>query len=261
MDSQPAFGFKELMTHIVGDVAKAVYRRNGETQQDQVTRSQAAAHTIMGFQPRDGIEAILASRCLMFHELTVDSVRETLRGEPDTTRRATRANIVALDKAFGDNLTWLERYQSRPADGTREMEKAPMSTGAAETAELVAREPAETDTPAAQVPPAQQPAPEPSFAETELHLTASPEAVAACRANPEAMAALEAGDAERFARALGVDEPNGAFLLAADGPGSPFKATVMCRSETVAGSPDHRPNGVAAGDGHTGKTGSASRGR
>jgi len=37
-------------------------------------------------------------------------------------------------------------------------------------------------------------------------LQPSPEQIDACRANPEAMEALEAGDAERFARAMGVDQ-------------------------------------------------------
>ena len=50
----------------------------------------------------------------------------------------------------------------------------------------------------------------------------SPEVIAACRANPEAMAALNAGDAERFARAMGIDNPSEAYLAAAARPGSPF---------------------------------------
>jgi hypothetical protein len=50
----------------------------------------------------------------------------------------------------------------------------------------------------------------------------SPEAIAACRANPEAMAALDAGDPERFARAMGVDQPGEAYLAAAAGKGGVF---------------------------------------
>ena len=56
MDTQPAFGFKELFAHVIGDMAKAICERNGETQQQQFLRSQAAAHMIMGFLPRDVIE-------------------------------------------------------------------------------------------------------------------------------------------------------------------------------------------------------------
>src|ERR1700722_11312813 len=121
MDTQPAFGFKELLAHVVGDMAKAVSERQGETRQQHHARSQAAVHMIMGFLPRDVIEAILAGRCVMFHEMMVDSVGDTMRGEVDTTRRAARGNIVAMDRAFGANLTRLERYRARPAEGSRDM--------------------------------------------------------------------------------------------------------------------------------------------
>ena len=116
MDTTAAFGFGELFNSLIGDMAKAVCERVGETKQQQVIRSQTAVHAIMGFLPRDAIEAMLAGHCLMFHEMMTDSVRDTLRGEIDTARRATRATIVAMDKAFGNNLTRLERYRSRPAE-------------------------------------------------------------------------------------------------------------------------------------------------
>jgi len=70
----------------------------------------------MAFSPRDLIETVLAGRCVMFHELVVDSIHHTLRGELDTTRRATRATIVAMDKAFGNNLARFERYRTRSAE-------------------------------------------------------------------------------------------------------------------------------------------------
>jgi len=50
----------------------------------------------------------------------------------------------------------------------------------------------------------------------------SPEAMAACRTNPAAMAALNAGDAEGFARAMGIAKPSEAFLAAAARPGTVF---------------------------------------
>src|ERR1700722_4540281 len=131
MDTQPAFGFQELLTHVVGDMARAVSERPGETRREHHARSQAAVHMIMGFLPRDVIEAILAGRCVMFHEMMTDSVRDTMRGEVDSTRRATRGTIAAMDKAFGANLTRLEHYRSRPAEGSRDMpEERPVETAA-----------------------------------------------------------------------------------------------------------------------------------
>jgi hypothetical protein len=46
---------------------------------------------------------------------------------------------------------------------------------------------------------------------------ATPEVIAACQASPEVMAALDSGDAERFARAMGIKQPSDAFLAAAAG--------------------------------------------
>ncbi len=44
MQTQPAFGFSPLLTHLVDDVAKAVCERGGEPAQKQFDRSEAAVH-------------------------------------------------------------------------------------------------------------------------------------------------------------------------------------------------------------------------
>jgi hypothetical protein len=129
MDPQPTFGIKELLTHVVADIAKAVGERSGESRQCNYDRTEAAARSIMAFQPRDVIEVMLAGNCMMFHEMIVDSVQATLRGEETATRRAARGNIVAMDKAFGNNLALLESYRTRqaaatPADAQTEVEIA-----------------------------------------------------------------------------------------------------------------------------------------
>lgn len=250
MDTQPAFGFKELFSHVIGDMANAVAERNGETQQRQFVRSQAAVHTIMGLLPRDVIEALLAGHCIMFHEVMTDSVHETLRGEVDTMRRGTRSNLVALNKAFTGNLDRLERYQLRPSEGRRDaaetqpavsqakpdiVDPTPQPAAAAPT--TIAREPpavaapvsrptavpARTQAEPRDVPAQNQTRPTPpSPAAAAIPFRPSPEAIAACRTNPEAMAALDAGDPERFARALGIDQPSQAYLAAAAVPGNVF---------------------------------------
>jgi hypothetical protein len=115
VDTQPPFGPNDVLTHIITDMAQAVSWRRDEPESRRLVRAQAAARTIVAFQPRDAIEAMLAGHCVMFHELIVDSVQTTLRGELDSTRRATRSGIVAMDKAFGANLLRLEQYRTRQA--------------------------------------------------------------------------------------------------------------------------------------------------
>jgi len=126
MDTTATLSLKDLLIHIVGGIAKAVCERPGEPQPRQFARTQAAAQTIMAFQPRDAIEAMLAGHCLMFHELIVDDVHAALRDGA----AATRSGIVAMDKAFGANLTRLQRHRAHdgtaaePAEGRAETEIA-----------------------------------------------------------------------------------------------------------------------------------------
>ena len=91
MASTPGFGFNELFTHVVGEIAKAVCERSGETAQQQFARSQAAVHMILGFLPRDVIEALLAGHCVMLHETMLAGVHDTLLGEADAMRRCKSA--------------------------------------------------------------------------------------------------------------------------------------------------------------------------
>ncbi len=63
---------------------------------------------------------MLAGHCVMFHEVMVAGVLDTLRGEEPRMRRSTRSNLVAMNRAFLDTLTRLERYQERPAEGRRD---------------------------------------------------------------------------------------------------------------------------------------------
>ncbi len=204
MDTQSGFGFRQLLTHMVSDMVRAVSGRAGETAAEQFARTQAAAHMIMGFQPRDTIEAMLAGHCVMFHALLADSIHATLHGEQESHRRATRKNIVALDTCFGNNLARLERYQARQSEGMRDEDAPPID------AQGDGARPAQT-TPAAKPDPAET-AP---WDENSSSYQPSPEQIAACMANPEVMAALDAGDALAFARALGMEHPSEAFLAAA----------------------------------------------
>jgi hypothetical protein len=253
MDAQPAFGFKQLFTHIVGDMARAISERVGETSQQQFTRTQAAVQMIMGFMPRDVMEAMVAGHCVMFHELMTDSFRNTMRGEMDSHRRATRNNIIAQDKCFGVNLARLERYQARPSQGRRDAPDAlpAEATIEAEITDLAPRppmpEPARKQARPVQTPTAaapETPAADQPTAEATAIFHPSPEAIAACMANPEAMAALDAGDPDAFARALGIDQPSEAYLTAA------ARAGVFEQRVSGVRRPDpeaHRPDGANEG--------------
>jgi hypothetical protein len=252
MDPQPAFTFQDLFSFVVGDMAKVIAERDGETREQQSTRSRAAVHMILGFLPRDVIEAMLAGHCVMLHEIMTANVRTSLRGDAGPMRRRPHSNLAGLNKAFNDNLDRLERYRQRPAEGSRDAPETPSPT----TPDIAGPPPTEPIEPQPPGPVAQrlnraarrqaaragiraaavasrgapkpslvtpaQTRPLPDTARTAALYTPSPEAVSVCKANSEAMAALQSGDPAGFARAIGIEHPCEAFLTAANIKGSPF---------------------------------------
>jgi hypothetical protein len=131
----------------------------------------------MAFQPEDVIEAMIASHCVMFHELIVDSLHDTLIGEDPASRRPARSNIVAMDKAFGNNLARLEAYRTRRVEASHDIQPMP-ARDEADISDRVRRHQASA--------PARQP------------VAAAP--IAVRQAEPETM-----GDPARFARPVSVE--------------------------------------------------------
>jgi hypothetical protein len=131
MHAQAEFGVKDVFTHAIGDMAKAICERPGEGKQAQFVRARVAAAMIVDFLPRDAVQVMLAGHCVMFHEVMTDSILDTLRGQLDTMRTGTRSNIVALNRAFHMNLDRLDRYQTRQAAGEA-AEQAPRTESTAE---------------------------------------------------------------------------------------------------------------------------------
>jgi hypothetical protein len=248
MQTQPAFGFPRLLTHLVSDIAKAVCERGGEAPQRQFDRSEAAVHMVMGFLPRDVIEAMLAGHCVMFHSAMTDCVPETLRGEPDATRRGARSHLLGLNRAFTGNLDRLRQYRARPAEGNREAvatevrpavtpaESAepvvpPMNRAATRAARKLAaralRRTGRTPVAAAPVPASRDiPASPRAVVEGPVACWFSPSDLAAMHDNPAAMAAIAARDPVAFAHSYGITNPSAEFLAAAAEPGSPFAPDV-----------------------------------
>jgi hypothetical protein len=195
METQAVLGFREHLTHVVNDMADAISRRPGESTGQRSLRKRAAVKSISAFSPRDVPEATFAGRCLMFHELMVDSVRHTLSGEEEATRRSSRATIVAMDRAFGNNLAPLERYKSR----------VPAAHGAAQPVP-----PAAPPEAAAEAPPEETvvPTDDPRPAPDSIGVAQPPKGSVQ-------------GDPVRFANLTGVDA-RAEFVIAAKKPGCPL---------------------------------------
>jgi hypothetical protein len=182
--------FKQLISDIVTGLAKSIASRRGETPEQKLNRFRVATQMVLAFFPRDIVEMVLASRVVLFHEVTCDAAQEMLAGQTDPMRRATRGQIVAMDRCFQANLAKLEQYQARRADAERDVSTArPAQVASAETA-------------------SQPPAPDQTAAEeTDTPITLPPRAVEAIRRNKQAQTALAAGDPIAFGKAMGIENP------------------------------------------------------
>jgi hypothetical protein len=265
MDQQPAITFQDVFTHVIGDMAKAISERSDEAQDQQFARSGTAVHMILGFLPRDVPEAMLAGHCVMLHEIMTANVRSALCGDAEPRRRGADGSVVGLNRAFNETLDRLERYQQRPAEGSRDApdqqpdsapdDESPMPGPPTATPMLgptlnraARRHAARAETRAAAA--ASRSAPKQAVATPQqvgrgqppivVHrmpevAAPSPEAIAACNANQDAMTALTSGDPAGFARALGIAHPSEAFLAAATAKGSPFIRSAPLPSPSGAG--------------------------
>src|SRR3954470_24415410 len=183
MDPTAPLSFKALISHIIADMARALCERPNESKEQRFVRVQAATQMILGLLPRDVIEVMLAGHTVMFHDLITNSIHDTLQGQIDTMRRATRANIVALNRAFHMNLEKLAHYQLRPSQGTVE------ATGRTDAPPPERPpQPAPAGAPKA-ARPAQSPPPPNATSLPAMNYQPTPEQIAAVQANPEAMAA------------------------------------------------------------------------
>ena len=215
MTAQPAYSLRKALSHIVGDMARALAERRDETTAVRVARTNAAVHMILGFMPRDVIETVLAGHCVMFHEMIVDGVRGMFLSETAATRRSERGGIVAMDKCFINNLDRLRRSQLQPdrsraeeagatavpaaAEGSARDAAIDAKVSAAMTAANIREAARFTPPPVEAVepgrdarPPAAPAMDEPSLAGLDEADTLGDEAFAAFSANPAAKTALEA---------------------------------------------------------------------
>jgi hypothetical protein len=216
-------------------MANAISERQGQSQPLQAARTQAATYSILAFTPLDAVEAMIAGHCVMFHEAIVDTLRIAMRGEEGAKRRGSLGIILAMDKAFGNNLTRLERYRKRRDDS----QPAVIDLAETDIADRVRRHESQT-------PPREPARTEPSGQKAGSTMSPpnwpSPEQIAACRDNPEAMAALDAADPARFARAQGVEHPSEAYVAAASAQMAGFNRTGA--EVHSSGAPAHRPGGT-----------------
>jgi hypothetical protein len=111
----------------------------------------------MGFEPRDGVEYILAAMVFAHFSLILDSMRDVFQGQTEAMKLRTKSGVVALDRAMIGMIQQMRTERRRPMSMERARE-AP----AAEAPPPVVQPPAPQPAPQAAQPAPAQPAPQPA---------------------------------------------------------------------------------------------------
>jgi hypothetical protein len=118
MQANSKFGFEQLITELLRDLADAVADRPGESQAQRFARHQTAIFSTMAFHPRDAMETMLAGQCVMFDHLLRDATHDLLCSETAPGKLRVRSQIAALAKIFLKHLEQWCQLRARPEQQT-----------------------------------------------------------------------------------------------------------------------------------------------
>ena len=82
------------------------------------SRTRQMVYSVMGFEPRDGHEYMLATMIVGHYQLILHSMRQVFQGQMDSMMARTKSGIVSLDRAmlaFGRDM----REDPEAPDGAR----------------------------------------------------------------------------------------------------------------------------------------------
>jgi hypothetical protein len=122
--------------------AKAICDHAGDKPFLRESRTRQMVYSVMGFEPRDGHEYMLATLIVGHYHLILNSMREVFQGQMDTMMARTKSGIVSLDRAmlaFGREMREAQRRPvAREAEDARRQTEAALGPGPVEVAAWVA---------------------------------------------------------------------------------------------------------------------------
>ncbi len=125
--------------HILALATKALCDRPGESPDQAAAHTRAMVHTAMGFEPRDGLEYLLATLVYGHYTLILDSMRQVLHAPEGTDTARAKSGIAALERSLLAMVRELRLARRRP-----QAEDAPAPQPAEPPAEKPAKAPAGT---------------------------------------------------------------------------------------------------------------------
>src|SRR5258708_38288997 len=104
-------------------VARAICNRPGDSSTQRDSRPRQMVHSVLGFEPRDGLEYMLSTIAFGHFQLILDSMRDVFQVQTDALKARTKTTIVALDRAMLEMVKGLRMAGRRPM--ARSAEEAP----------------------------------------------------------------------------------------------------------------------------------------
>lgn len=104
--------------------ARAICDRLGETRSQGEGRTRQLVHTTLGFEPRDGLEYILAMMVFAHFNLILEAMRDVFQGQLEGTKLRTISGIVALDRAMMTMIRQMRTERKRPLAAARASDQA-----------------------------------------------------------------------------------------------------------------------------------------
>jgi hypothetical protein len=94
--------------------AQSMCDRAGDTPEQRASRTRQMVYAILGFEPRDGLEYMLATMVVGHFQLILQAMHEALWGQSDSIKARTRTGIVSLDRAMLSFVRELRLIRQRP---------------------------------------------------------------------------------------------------------------------------------------------------
>jgi hypothetical protein len=167
---------RSLAEELLQIVARAICDRPGENAPQRESRTHQMVQSTMGFEPRDGLEYMLATLAVGHFHLLLDSMHDAFQGQVDQLKAKTKTTIVALDRVMLEMIRELRMVRRRPTARSAE----DTQYGAADQYGAAAAAPSPRPMPA---PPNNEELP---WAEVPLPTPASPPECPGVAAVPEA---------------------------------------------------------------------------
>src|SRR6202795_5191149 len=98
-------------------VTRAICDRPGDTSAQRDSRTRQMVHSVLGFEPRDGLEYMLSTVAFGHFLLILDSMRDVFQGQADAMKAKTKTTIVALDRTMLEMIKELRVVRGRPVSG------------------------------------------------------------------------------------------------------------------------------------------------